>query len=123
MHVLSLRSHEYRELTGNFDGYALYNKMSWTRVSGAKLESRGIFTEIPFRGYSGWLCNYNDANTPKYACVSRFVDSSDFNELFPPDLTVERPADRPDLYGVSYDEGTWVCDVQSSGLEDTATCT
>ena len=25
LHDLSLRSHEYRELSGNFDGYTLYN--------------------------------------------------------------------------------------------------
>ena len=60
LHDLSLRSHEYRELTGNFDGYTLYNKMSWLRYDKyTALESRGVFTEIPFRGYSGWLCNYN----------------------------------------------------------------
>ena len=97
--------------------------MKWTTTSGAKLESRGVFTEIPFRGYSGWLCNYDDSTTPRFACVSRFVDSSEFNVAFPPDLTAERPSDRPDMYGVSYDNGNWVCDVQSSGADNTATCT
>ena len=55
--------------------------------------------------------------------MSRFVDSSELNVDFPPDLTVERNADRPDKYGVSYDQGNWRCNVEYEGLDSTATCT
>ena len=92
------------------------------------IESRGVFTEIPFRGYSGWLCTYNKSRSSeeKWRCVSRFVDLSELDEDFPPDLTVERKADRPDMYGVSYDQGNWRCNVNYDGKyenEITATCT
>ena len=80
--------------------------MSWRRVDGADAQSRGLFTEIPFRGYTGWLCNYpiplylveeelSAANdiieiidaievvNNSLACVSRFVDLSSFDSENP----------------------------------------
>ena len=98
MHEYSLRSAEYRDLTGNYDGYALYNQMSWTRASGTKPFSRGVLTEIPFRGYGGWVCNFDSSKTPNYSCVSRFVDASELDLAYPPNLATEQPSDRPDLY-------------------------
>ena len=118
-----MRSHEYRELTGNFDGYTLYNHIEWTACSSCQIEARGVFTEIPFRGLSGWVCKYDSTATPVYSCVSRFVDSADFHEAFPPDFTIEEPSDRPDKYGVSYDNGNWVCNVETESTTAKATCT
>ena len=94
MHDYTLRSEEYGELNGNYDGYALYNKMEWRRESAAKKQARGLFTEIPFRGFTGWICIYDeDISDPIFTCVSRFVQYSDLNETYPIDLTVSEQSD------------------------------
>ena len=59
-----MRSEEYGELNGNYDGYALYNKMNWLRVDSVKKQARGLFTEIPFRGFTGWICIYDTETYP-----------------------------------------------------------
>ena len=97
--------------------------MSWSRDGSSELESRGVFTEIPFRGYTGWLCNYDENASENNTCVSRFVDLSYFNPDDPHDLTVVENSDLPLLYGVSYENGNWRCGLEESGNDITATCT
>ena len=64
LHTYTLRSEEYGELNGNYDGYALYNKMNWLRVDSVQKQARGLFTEIPFRGFTGWICIYDTETYP-----------------------------------------------------------
>ena len=65
------------ELYFNFDGYSLYQEVSWTRPSSFTDLARGIFTEIPYRGYVGWVCVYVDDTS--YKCHSRFVTIEKFD--------------------------------------------
>ena len=106
--------------------------MEWRRESAAKKQARGLFTEIPFRGFTGWICIYDeDISDPIFTCVSRFVQYSDLNETYPIDLTASEQSDQPELYGYSLENGNWVCgdleeEEESTGIyshKDSGTCT
>ena len=112
--------------------------MEWRRVSSVEKQARGLFTEIPFRGFTGWICIYDkdsypdDPETePIFQCVSRFVEYPDLNINYPIDLTVLQWYDQPDLYGSTLDNGNWVCgdltetEEATTGFthKDGATCT
>ena len=71
----------------NFDGYALYNSVIWNGPDFTTKYARGIFTLIPDRGYTGWLCTYTNTTT-SFKCVSRFISLLDFDPNNAPDLTI-----------------------------------
>ena len=79
-------SQRYRELADNFDGYTLYQRMGWIKTQDTTVKfTRGLFTEIPRRGYVGWVCTWTgDSVNLKadgvYACASRFIALTDFSE-------------------------------------------
>ena len=96
--------------------------MKWRRnksSSSTKHEWNGLFTEIPHRGYTGWICGREsplDGETTSCTdcCVSRFVSFTDFilddaiDLVYPP-----RESDEPEKYGYSYDNANWSCFYES----------
>ena len=100
-----------------FDGYALYQEMSWSALK-VPLEGRGLFTSIPGtletgegKGYAGWACFFNDYSN--YDCGSYFVPDSQLVQ-----------SDSIDLLNGDYevDRGFW-CDVSTDYIAyHTARC-
>jgi hypothetical protein len=43
-----------------FDGYALYQRLDYKFLYGKRALTRGVFTEIPVRGYTGWVCTVEE---------------------------------------------------------------
>jgi len=57
--TLHYQNQEYLDLRDNFDGYTLYQRTGWLKLTDSKTKvTRGIFTEIPNRGYIGWVCSW-----------------------------------------------------------------
>ena len=78
--------------------------MAWYRLNKAG-DARGLFTEIPSKGYSGWVCYLKEdafeGQAPNYDCQSKFIATFELNRLQAPDLR----------NNTSYPGGGWFCDV------------
>ena len=69
-----LVSQGYDQYSEGYDGYTYFQQMAWFGLSQPG-EARGLFTEVPGKGYSGWICYIEDNNfkDPIYSCESRFI--------------------------------------------------
>ena len=45
----------YEQFESGYDGYTFFQQMAWERFT-PEGDARGLFTEIPTKGYSGWVC-------------------------------------------------------------------
>ena len=51
-----------------------YQEMSW-RVPEVVGTARGVLTEVPDVGYSGWVCSYvGEESADRYECRSVMID-------------------------------------------------
>ena len=109
-------SQKYRELADNFDGYALYQRMGWIKAQDTTVKfTRGIFTEIPRRGYVGWVCSWTgDSVSNKadgvYVCQSKFISLTNFSASQPPDFEQAKPP------SVVYDTKTDLQELQNGNF-------
>lgn len=149
LYTLSFESQKYRDLADNFDGYTLYQRIGWENPPDSKTKfTRGLFTEIPRKGYVGWVCSWtgdsvNQNVVPKpttgatgvYVCASKFISLDDML-LGVPDFELAKPASNyVSIYRNDLEElenGNFYCQVEknvaysyiikySSGLSDTVT--
>ena len=106
---------DFVELNANFDGTALYTKLTYpyTTVASVLSESKGLFFKIPHRGYTGWICTHYFDNRFDVECVSRFISTSDFYAFLDDELTAPQDSDDPETNGVSLENGNWVCGTPS----------
>lgn len=101
-----------------YDGYMYYQEMPWavpTQIG----TGRGMFQEVPEKGWAGWVCYYNgependELIKERYTCRSVMVDADEKMGFNAPDLTLEE-------YDV--DLG-FRCSVETRGEDfDVATC-
>ena len=77
----------FEELRDAFDATSLYMKFT---LSKAVNTSKGIFMEIPHRGWIGWVCSRN-AITDAPQCQSRFLPSNVFSPTYPVDVIELNP--------------------------------
>jgi hypothetical protein len=71
--------------------------MGWIKAQDTTVKfTRGLFTEIPRRGYVGWICSWtgdtvNFKADGVYVCISKFISLTDFSSTRPPDLEQAKP--------------------------------
>jgi hypothetical protein len=91
------QSQEYIDLRDNFDGYTLYQRTGWLKLTDStKKVTRGLFTEIPNRGYVGWVCSWTGDSQQSYGdgqylCASQWVPMTDFLADYVPNFTQVAP--------------------------------
>ena len=94
----------YEQYSQGYDGYTFFQQMAWNRLQ-KEGDARGLFTEIPTKGYSGWVCYLTKSalwgETPEYKCMSKFIPRFSLQRYKAPDL-------KDDL---SYPGGGWFCEV------------
>lgn len=131
----------------HFDSYCIYQKIKWPRPTDFTTITRGMFTEIPYRGYGGWVCSiYNcvdcsqiittttttdddgvetqtDTTTYEsyyaYECLSRFITLEDLNFVFSDTMPdlTLSTTDDNSKYQYQGDNGVWQCNVTSAVVQ------
>ena len=132
---------DYQDLLEQFDGYALYTKVNYKfnppEANKILSISRGLFYEIPVRGFTGWVCTtkYGPMTTPKApllpqptvvtVCNSRFIPGTDYLANLGDDLAEPRPSDDQEKNGFSVENGNWICGTKfdSKETQNTVECT
>ena len=92
-----------------YDGYAWYQKMSWPPLQGTDF-GIGLFTEIPNKGYSGWVCSLEVS--ADYFCKSVYLLQESEPGMPVHDLVNEN----------DWDDETWQCTVTKGDITDFAEC-
>ena len=70
------RTDQYKTLAADFDGMSIYMDVT---ISKEVNVSKGVFIEIPGRGFAGWVATRGQTLGTKLTIVPRFVSLDKFN--------------------------------------------